>query len=671
MTKYIFAILILILFSVSAVAQEMLTIPAYNPAVSKQFHLNLKRNAATSAEAIKLPFYDDFSVISVFPSPARWADSSAFVNTDYAKFAPSIGVATFDALDKQGALYTNAGPNPFDADYLTSLPIRLDSLFSTGNTKTAISRKDSIYLSFYFQPQGRTISPPSAKASLVLEFHSPGDSMEVITSSGTKMVPRWIERWTTAGGIQVDTFASQNNNYFKQVIIPIAGPHTGIIDSTLYFKNGFQFRFHNIATLAGNSQADWRSNGSHWNIDVVNLASGGRIRGIPMNDVAFGDQAPSMLVNYEAMPYRQYAKNFDNEMKDTLDIKIANLDNENRSRTYKYNISQNSLAPFNYYDGAPYTIQPYSTDGYETYQPWASPAVNVFFPVSGERNTVFHITHSLTPDPDPLYRSNDTIRFEQIFSNYYAYDNGTSEAGIGINGAAGSYAVQFRLNESDTLRGMQIYFNPVIGGNNLKAIDLQVWNDANGKPGQFIKTLGGVTPLYTSNLNEFSSYWFEFPLIVTPADFPGLIFYIGWTQTSVDNLNVGFDRYKDSHTKRFFNVSGSWEMSSGTNYGSLMFRPIVGEVNPVGVDKPLAVEHLSIQPNPVTDGNLIIRLPESWTNNSANELNISIYSVTGSRVLSETFNNPVNVSTLAPGFYMVILTDKNNGRKATGKLVIR
>lgn len=113
-------------------------------------------------------------------------------------------------------------------------------------------------------------------------------------------------------------------------------------------------------------------------------------------------------------------------------------------------------------------------------------------------------------------------------------------------------------------------------------------------------------------------------------------------------------------------------MSSDTsNYGSLMFRPIVGPVDPLGVEKPLAVEHLSIQPNPVTDGNLIIRLPESWTDNSNNEIDINIISATGSRVLSETFNNPVNVSTLAPGFYMVILSDENNGRKATGKLIIR
>jgi hypothetical protein len=663
MTKHFFAILIILFISISAIAQEILTMPAYNPAVSHQYLL--KRSVAQTTDAITLPFYDDFSESTVYPSPSRWADSSVFINTDYAKFPPSIGVATFDALDKQGNLYPNAGPNEFDADNLTSLPLRLDSLLAP--EKRAFSRKDSIYFSFYYQPQGRTISPPSTKASLILEFHSPGDNDTLISETDTVITPRWIQKWSTNGGIQVDTFALPDHKYFRQVMIPIIGKFAPNIDSALFLKNGFQFRFRNIAALTGNSQPDWRSNGSHWNIDVVYLNYKRKVNDNTLEDIAFSDIAPSMLKNYEAMPMKQYAKNFDNEMKDSLDIKISNLGNKNQNSTYKYNIQKNSLSPFNFYNGEPYTIP----SGVVTYQPWAKPPINVFFPVSNEKNVVFHITHSLTPIPESLSPSNDTIRFTQVFSNYYAYDNGSAEAGIGINGAYGSYAIQFKLNESDTLRGMQIYFNPVIGGDNKQSIDLEVWNDSNGKPGQIIKTLGGVTPVYTQNLNEFNSYWFDEPLILDASTFPGLIFYIGWTQSTVENLNVGFDRYKDSHTKRYYNVSGTWEMSDSVNYGSLMFRPIVGDVNPLGIEKPSVIEHLSIQPNPVTDGNLIIKVPDAWTNNPKNNLNISIISATGSRVLTETFYTPVNISSLSPGFYLVILTDKNNGRKATGKLIIR
>jgi len=664
MTKNIFAILFFILVGISATAQEMLTMPAYNPAVGRQYQLKSKESGLT--EAVSLPFYDDFSVISVYPSPLQWVDKYVFVNTDYAKYPPSIGVATLDALDDKGALYKGAGPNPFEADNLTSVPIRLDSIFSPA--KRAITSGDSVYLSFFYQPQGRAISPPSSTASLILEFHSPGDSVEVSSANGTHNEARWIEKWSIKGGIQVDVFAKPNNKYFRQVLIPISG----LADSALYLKNGFQFRFRNLATITGNSQPDWLSNGSWWNIDVVYLNYGRKIQDTIMEDVAFADLAPTMLVNYEAMPMRQYGKNFDNEMKESLSIAIANLDNKNRNRTYKYNIRKNSLTTLvTSYNGEPYTISPYLTNGYATYPPWAKPPVNVFFPVSNEENVVFNITHYLSSDPNALFRSNDTIRFKQVFSNYYAYDNGSSEAGIGINGAAGSYAVQFKLNETDTLRGMHIYFNPVKDANNQQLINLNVWNDSNGKPGRIVKTLAGITPVYTANLNEFNSYWFDEPLVLETGNFPGLRFYIGWSQTTLGNLNVGFDRYKDSHLNRFYNVNGTWQISDSANYGSLMMRPIVGKVNPLGVIKPATAEHLSIQPNPVTDGNLVILLPEAWKKNSEDNLLYNIISANGSNVLSGTFYNPIHVSSLAPGFYLVILTNKVSGLKATGKLVIR
>jgi hypothetical protein len=231
--------------------------------------------------------------------------------------------------------------------------------------------------------------------------------------------------------------------------------------------------------------------------------------------------------------------------------------------------------------------------------------------------------------------------------------------------------VQFKLNEKDTLRGMMIYFNPVVGGANQKFIDLQVWNDANGKPNQVIKTLGGVTPVYTATANEFYSYWFDIPLVVDQSTFPGLRFYIGWTQTDVENLNVGFDRYIDSHVKRFYNVDGTWQMSDPVNYGSLMMRPIVGPENPLGITKPAAAERLSIRPNPVTDGNLIIRLPQSWLNSPTGNMEFSILSATGGQVMTGGYTELVNVSSLSPGFYILVLNNATNGLKASGKFIIR
>jgi hypothetical protein len=332
---------------------------------------------------------------------------------------------------------------------------------------------------------------------------------------------------------------------------------------------------------------------------------------------------------------------------------------------------KNSGIPFKEYDGGSQTLTPFATTGYTTYPAFAHPPVVSFFPPSTDQKVVFHIIHTLTPDPNPLFRSNDSIQYDQLFSNYYAYDNGTAEAGVGINGAGGSYAVQFKLNEADTLRGIQIFFNPVTSGINQEIIDLNVWNDQFGVPGQIVDAINGVTPLYPTSLNEFTTYWFEEPVIVNAVSFPGLIFYIGWTQSSVNNLNVGFDRYKDCSTKRFFNVSGIWEMSDPINYGSPMMRPVVGLQNPLDIEKPTEIQQLGFQPNPVTDGNLVIRLPQIWKNIAEENLNINIISASGSLVLNRSFSNPVDVNSLAPGFYLVILTDTNSGRKASGKLIIR
>jgi hypothetical protein len=526
-------------------------------------------------------------------------------------------------------------------------------------TKKAVTVSDSIYLSFYYQPQGRTVSPPSKDASLLLEFHAPGEYDTIPSATDTVITPRWSTVWFTEGGTKVDTFAKQEGSYFKHVLIPI-------LDSARYFKSGFQFRFRNIAALMGNSQPDWRNNGSHWNIDVVWLNAGKTVQ----KDMAFAAPAPSMLRNYQSMPFSQYKKNFINEVKDTLDIAISNLYDKNQNVSYKYDVRKNSLNTFKTYDGGSYTISPFETDGYTTYAPFAKPPVNFLFPISDDEKIVFHIIHMLTPDPNPLFRSNDSIQFDQLFSNYYAYDNGTAESGIGINGD-GSYAVQFKLNEADTLLGMQIYFNPVINGANLKLIDLHVWNDSHGKPGTILDTLG-IMPSYSGNLNEFNSYWFETPKRIDATTFPGLIFYIGWTQSFVDNVNIGFDRYNNSQEKRFYNVDGNWEMSSdANNYGSVMMRPIIGSANPLKIEKPLAAEQLRIMPNPVTDGNFSIKLPQQWNDISENTLEVRIVSATGSLVYSGGFSNTVNVSGFKPGFYMVLLTDTHTGRKASAKLVIR
>ena len=660
--KFTILILFSLATSLAASSQEVITGLDYNIAVKNKAlqAKNLKSTSAYDTVYVTLPFYDDFSTISVWPMPEKWADNYAFINTDYAKNPRTTGVATLDAIDENGAIYADAGSYPFDADKLTSQPIRLDSVFTP--VKKAITRRDSVYLSFVYQPQGWG-AMPAKKDSLILEFHSPANFDTIIGETDTTYIPRWDAMWATGGGVQVDTFALNNHGYFRQVLIPIT-------DSAKYFKKGFRFRFRNYASLASSSMPDWQSNGDQWNIDLVFLNTGRSVNDTSMKDIAFAEKAPSMLRNYQAMPYRQYRKNFLNEMQDTLDIRIANIDDVPHNISYGYKIQKDSQPPYEEYDAGNYSIYPFAGYGYSNYTPFAHPPVESFYPIGtdDQQKVVFHTTHYITTDPNLLIKQNDTIRFSQLFSNYYAYDDGTAEAGVGLNGAAGYYAVQFELNVEDTLRGLQLYINQTLSGTNNQYINLIVWNDYLGAPGQIVKQMTDVVPLSSDSLNKFHTYWFDAPVLVDKTAFPGLIFYVGWQQGSIDNLNIGLDRYTDSHTKRFFNVTGNWQNSDAQHAGSLMLRPIVGLENPLSTPENRPENTFSIFPNPVAGSSFSITLPPGW--NESDNISIEIFDASGRLVQKGNYTTVQNCDHYTPGIYLVRLVNRSTNKMLSQRLIV-
>ncbi|HHN48007.1 MAG TPA: hypothetical protein ENN08_03615, partial [Bacteroidales bacterium] len=188
-------------------AQEVITGLQFNETIRQEVKQKGKPALKQSVH-LMLPFFDDFSGDGVFPSPNQWADNHVFINSDYPVFPITTGVATFDAIDENGRLYPQAGDNRFRADYLTSHPIRLDSVFSP--EPKALTAADSVILSFYFQPEGLGF-PPAETDSLVLEFFHdhPVDSLK-----------GWVKVWSTPG-MTLNAFFALHNTYFKRVAIPI------------------------------------------------------------------------------------------------------------------------------------------------------------------------------------------------------------------------------------------------------------------------------------------------------------------------------------------------------------------------------------------------------------------------------------------------------------------
>ena len=87
---------------------------------------NAGMQKAQSSVDIFLPLIDDFSNYIGIPNPDKWETFGVVVNSSYQFNPPSVGVATLDATDIYGKLYTHATSSSFYADTLASRFIRLE-----------------------------------------------------------------------------------------------------------------------------------------------------------------------------------------------------------------------------------------------------------------------------------------------------------------------------------------------------------------------------------------------------------------------------------------------------------------------------------------------------------------------------------------------------------------
>ena len=649
-----FIISVLILFiQFSSVAQEVLSGLRMNPAVMyKALELGKTKDHSYLQDTtpVHIPFYDDFSSLTIYPSPSRWIDRYAYVNDDYPIYPIDLGVVTLDAINDSGSLYDTAvpGPQSYIADHLTSRFIRLDSIFTP--VPRALLPSDSVYLSFYYQPQGRGQAPQTSD-SLILQFMLKPSFDSITSTDSTIRVPeKWRRIWSSTGS-SLDTFYIQNNVYFKRVMIPIT--------DTIFFKHNFCFQFFNYESLSSAGQPSWQSNTGEWNIDDIYLNSGRSMNDTLHKEIRFLERAPSMLKKYTSMPYTQYCNDPTGEIIDSLNILITNRDTIDRNSTYHYSVTQPggsfnqsynytfNLTTFYKY-GFPFTIRP---------------PVSFLFPISGSDSASFFIQHTIK-DNSPGSTMGDTITGYQNFYDYYSYDDGTPEAGYGLKGTGAQMALRFTLNKSpDTLRAIRMFFNRTLSDANLQLFNLTVWNDNNGKPGDTIYSRQ-VSVALPDTMNQLVTYRLDNPVRLSGT------FYIGTIQMTDDNLNIGFDTYNDAHNNLLYNAGGSWLSSSFP--GALLLRPVIGKPLPLGI--PLiqpATGHLSIYPNPNNTGSLSLSIPGIVDQDpSAISLNIRINNLMGQQVAESVYSKNIQLSELQDGIYFVLVTNNKTGYHYTAKLVI-
>lgn len=601
-------------------AQEIL-VPLSENIKIKAYLKNVKPfKSFKAADTLELPFFDDFSDSYLYPKIELWADSFVFVNNSYPDSPPSIGAATFDAIDEKGDFYPAAGYGvPFIADYLTSRPINLN-----------YPGDQTIYLSFYYQPQGLG-DYPEEKDSLILEFYD-------VASQA------WNPVWAKEGSVNQD---------FEQVILQV--------NQSKYLKKGFRFRFKNLASLSSNSVPSKVGNADHWNVDYIVLDRNRNASDLVHHDIAFVNPMHSFLNDYQAMPWKHFLVDPPSEIKPNIEVVYRNNDNINRlidRRDFIFT-DNTQTQPNDTLEGGATDMTPNQLVNY------SAPYSYLFISSSADTASFTIKAKITTDDLDPV--ANNEINYTQKFYNYYAYDDGSAEMGYGLIGEGTRFAklaYMFNARKSDTLQSVQMYFNRTLNDASKKYFYLTVWDDdGSGQPGEVIYTKEGALPEYTDALDKFYTYTIDTTLIIEGN------FYVGWIQTTEDMLNIGFDVNTKADNKIFYNISGNWTNSKYT--GSLMIRPVFGKALITSnnkTTKPLAkIPAIKIYPNPVKNI-LNVRLENKQT---IEPLFLSIINTQGQIIYHRKFlnNASIDFSGFKKGIYFLRFTDDNNSFSETRKII--
>ena len=588
----------LVLISNLALSQVQFQGLSSNPILQssqKQLHRNTH-----STDTLKLPFIDDFSYDQSYPNSTLWLDDNIYINDNLGVNPPSVGVATFDILDHNGEMYDTADVASFKADFLTSAPINLSK----------ISAADSLYLSFYYQPKGYGWDSPDEEDSLILEFR---------TSLKT-----WTSIWAVQGSGLKD---------FEQIMISIT--------DTCWLKADFQFRFYNYASIGGRENQEDAINNDFWNLDYVVLDTSRTMTNLYHDDISFYSRNNSLFYDYYSVPWKHYK--LSSMTIDSVDYKLNNLSEETKPYNHlTYLLYMNNTLRLDSFDNGGGNILTLTQKNHLFSQKDMSGSSSTNnIPAVLQDSTSLQVVryYSLT---DSLFAYNDTVKYQQDFYNYYAFDDGTAEAGLALIGYDAQFAYKIDALRSDTLRGLSMFFNRYkdYGTADESVFSLCVWDNDNGKPGRLLYKEDNIKPRYTKGVNMFTTYKFKEP-IYTPT-----VFFVGWKNDTRKVYSLAYDFNNDNDHRVFYNISDSWnELLKGTP----MIRPLMGDdFEYVSTKEILNPMTLSIYPNPTS--NIVFIDVENYS-----EASVQVYNSTGKLLMHRQIlgKESINLKPFGKGVYLI------------------
>ncbi|OSZ78584.1 hypothetical protein CAP35_10135 [Chitinophagaceae bacterium IBVUCB1] len=522
--------------------------------LTQQTQYNAKPEKSTNAHkttaALTLPFFEDFTKVSTWPDNQKWVDAQVYINNTMGVQPISRGVATFDGLNASGI--------PYEPNNVNAL-VYADSLTSKDFDLSANTPADSIYFSFFYQPQGFGFSPET-QDSLMLYFKKKNQA--------------WVKVWGKQG-TPLDTF--------KQVLVPLT--------DTLYLHDTFQFRFVNKASVNTNDDV--------WNIDYIRIGAGRTVNDTLINDATLNIQPTYMLNDYTYMTYKQFLADPNKERASQHSAFIRNNYSNAINLSYSYRARVKSTGVGLFSAGTNNTNVPAygtTTITFPTYTntiPFINPRDNYIF------ENKYYI-ESLNPQDN---KDNDTIVLDQEFYNFLAYDDWTAEKSYYLNlfpTLPGKTAIEFHLNEPDTITGVQIYFGRQVPMAYAKYFSVAIYRNIglSGGSDQIAYQQDFLFPQYLRN-DFYWTYKFDQPVAL-----PAGTFYIGTIQPALansDSLYIGLDANRQGANHLYYNVVGYWQPSTVT--GALMIRPVIGPIIASGVNDVIVNKQTSfgISPNPAQD----------------------------------------------------------------------
>ena len=557
--------------------------------------------------------FDTLYYIKIASGSINWKNSNVFWNDTYPIKPPTIGVVTFDGLDSTGYPYNfNLATAHGKADVLNSVPFDLSG-YTPDN--------DSLYFSFFYQSTGLG-NQPEPMDSITLSFKA---------KDGT-----WKRVWSKNG------YTLGTDGLFSRKVIAIK-------DTSFYHKN-FEFRFTNYATLSGNLD--------HWHIDYVRIDIDADTT---IKDIAWMSPGKSLFSKLQEIPYRQYT----GTSADFFKNDVKNLFNQTINASYRLRVKD-------YFDNLLFSVDVNNVD-------FAAQAINsctfcsqILNPLVGgsfslpttsncARYEVQNIIQNIATEPNLL---NDTMYYTQIMGDCFAYDDGSAEAAYGVTTAFAQMAQKYNAPNSDTLKSIRIYFNPVVVNSALvNQFTIVIWaEDGDGKPGNELhRNATPFAPQYINGINGFVDYKLDAVLIVSGN------FFIGIEQLNASELNVGLDRNTNTMDMNFYRTTSNWYNSQYE--GSWMMRPVFGAcqdfVSGIPQNNTTAQNSFDLIPNPASNR---VQLATTIEGN----FDLIISNALGQQIVTGSYqnNDVINTENWNYGIYFLQIYQAQNGILLSKKLVI-